>query len=87
MIFLSDLGILHRIRQTNITLTVERSKSLASDNSMKTDCRSFENGLNILERKRNQCHDAKRVIPIIHMLQIMIIKILYHYIIGHLPHL
>ena len=78
MIFLSDLGILHRIRNTNITLTVERSKSVASDNSIKHDCRSFENGLNSLERKRNQCHDAKRVISIIFPPYIKIC--LYHWL-------
>ena len=64
MIFLSDLGILHRIRTTNINITVERSKSLASTDSSKQDYR-IENGLNTLERKRNLPHDAKRVIKIV----------------------
>ena len=61
MIFLSDLGILHRIRTTNINLTVGRSRSLASDNSSKNDVRSMENGLNAIELKRNMTHQAKRV--------------------------
>ena len=64
MIFLSDLGILHRIRTTNINITSERSKSLASTDSSKQDYR-IDNGLNTLERKRNLPHDAKRVIKIV----------------------
>ena len=67
MIFLSDLGILHRIRTTNINITVERSKSLASTDSSKQSYR-IDNGLNTLERKRNLPHDAKRVIKIVSIL-------------------
>ena len=67
MIFLSDLGILHRIRTTNINITIERSKSLASTDSSKQDYR-IDNGLNTLERKRNLPHDAKRVIKIVSIL-------------------
>ena len=70
MIFLSDLGILHRIRTTNINITSERSKSLASTDSSKQDYR-IDNGLNTLERKRNLPHDAKRVIKIVQILTLM----------------
>ena len=53
MIFSSDLGILHRIRTSNVN-TVVGNGNLASDNSSKPDCRSQDNGLDRIQQKRTK---------------------------------
>ena len=53
MIFLSDLGILHRIRTSNVN-TVVGNGNLPSDNSSKQDGRSQENGFDRIQQKRTK---------------------------------